>query len=1183
MLDKNPDKFSLPELEERVLKFWKEKRIFQKSLEKNKGKKKFVFFEGPPTANGRPGIHHVLARSFKDLMPRYKTMRGFEVPRKAGWDTHGLPVEIQAEKELGLESKKDIDKYGIAKFNAYCRELVWRYRNEFEGVTDRMGFWIDMEDPYVTYDNRYVESLWWVISKINDRKLLVKGHRVAPWCSRCGTALSSHELAQGYKEKKSNSVYVKFAVKKGQKIGKDFVADDKTYLLSWTTTPWTLPGNVALAVGKNIDYKLVKKGDEKFIASYHGGVANALGEVDENIADLQGKDLIGLSYKPLFDVKRLQNKKSHKVYAADFVTDNEGTGIVHTAVMYGEDDYALGVSENLPQYHTVSEDGKYKKDVVGFSGKSVFEAKTEETIFAFLKKNKAFLKVQEYPHEYPHCWRCSTPLLYYARSSWFVQMSKLKKDLISANNKVSWTPSHIKQGRFGEWLKDVKDWNFSRARYWGTPLPIWECLNTRCEHRQVVSGFSDLYKHRASTNSYFGLRHGESEHNVGTQMVASGPEVKGKTSHLTAKGVAQAEEMAKKLKKEKIQVIFASPYQRSQKTAQIIAKATKAKVITDKRLGEWNTGVFNWKKHADFTAFFKNDLERFTKAPKGGETLTDIQSRAMEFILEVDKKYKNKNILIVTHADVLWLLEGSLRGLSTPEELLASDYYPSVDGGYGYKEFRAPHLPYNEGGQVDVHRPYIDAVELKCSKCKKNMRRVLELADVWFDSGAMPLAAHQFPFVYGDNLKGKKLEEAYKKLDFPADYICEAIDQTRGWFYTLLATSTLLERGLAYKNVVCLGLVHDKNGIKMSKSKGNIVLPMEVMGKYGADAVRLYFYTMNHPGDAKNFNEDELAKVGRRFLMIIYNTYVFLKTYGTNDPVPESGFSPKHVLDRWIISSVGVLTNNITKHLEAYEIGEAARLMEDFLADLSRWYVRRSRSRFQEAARGNITLEKDLREASTTLRYVLSTLAKLMAPFTPFFAEALYKSVDSRGESVHLESWPSFEKKQIDQDLLKDMAIVRSVAAAALALRAENGLKVRQPLASLSLKDTSLRGKKELLEILMEEVNVRTIKFSSAIKAESGILLDTELTGELVEEGIIRELARMIQSLRAEAKYEMGEEIVLMISAPEDLMSLIQRRNVALKKMVNAKAIELHIGAKKDAMIETKLKDWEISIAVRKL
>lgn len=1181
MFDSQSENFSLPELEERVLRFWKEHGIFAKSLEKNKGKKKYVFFEGPPTANGRPGIHHVLARSFKDLIPRYKTMRGFEVPRMAGWDTHGLPVEIQAEKELGLTNKKEIETYGIDRFNAYCRELVWRYRGEFETVTDRMGYWIDMDNAYVTYKNNYIESLWWVIAQVEKRKLLYKGHRVAPWCVRCGTALSSHELAQGYKEKKSTSVYVKFAVKKGQKIGKNFVANDKTYFVSWTTTPWTLPGNVALAVGKNISYVLTQKDGAVFVVA-ESLVSGVLGEVDETIATVTGKELAGLTYAPLFENKALVNKKSHRVYCADFVTDTDGTGIVHTAVMYGEDDYALGVAEGLPQHHTVTEQGVFTKEVPGLRGKSVLEKKTEDSIFAFLKKSGAFLKTLEYTHDYPHCWRCSTPLLYYARTSWFIEMSKLKKELLAANKEVNWTPAHIKEGRFGEWLKDVKDWNFSRARYWGTPLPVWECTSAKCSHREVVSGKADLYELRKSSNTYFGLRHGQSDHNVGVQMVASGPEVSGKTSQLTKVGIAQVEAVAQKLKKEKIQIIYTSPYVRCKKTAQIIAKATKAKVIVDKRLGEWNTGVFNWKTHKEFVSIFKDNLERFTKRPEKGENLNDIQARSMDFVTDIDTKYKNKRILIISHADPLWILEGALAGASEPEELLASTYYPGHEP-YSYQKFLPPHLPYNTEGRVDLHRPYIDSIKLSCPKCKSDMKRVLEVCDVWFDSGAMPFAAHHFPFSEEDvPLRGKALASAYEALDFPADYICEAIDQTRGWFYTLLATATLLGRGVPYKNVISLGLVHDKNGIKMSKSKGNIVLPMDMMQKYSADAVRWYFYTINHPGDPKNFNEDDLAKVVRRFLMIVYNTHVFLKTYGSSDVAPD-GFTPKHILDQWILSSLGDVTNKVTKHLESYQIGEAARLIEDFVADLSRWYVRRSRPRFQDAARGIVTLETDWREASMTLRFVLSTLSKLMAPFTPFFAEALYTSVDTTTESVHLAAWPKFSKEMINKDLLASMATVRSVAATALALRAEHGLKVRQPLTSLSLKDSSLRGKKELLEVLMDEVNVREIKFSSALKAEGGVVLDTELTPELVEEGIIRELARMIQSLRAEAKYAMSDEIVLMISAPEDLMSLIQRRNVVLKKMVNAKTIELHVSKKHDAYIETKLKDWKIAIGVRVL
>ncbi|MBN1983749.1 MAG: isoleucine--tRNA ligase, partial [Chitinivibrionales bacterium] len=644
--DTRPD---FPAMEEEILRFWEQENIFKKTLEKTKDGKSFVFFEGPPTANGKPGIHHVLARAYKDIILRYKTMQGFFVERKAGWDTHGLPVELQVEKELKISGKPDIEKYGIAQFNEKCEQSVWKYKKEWEELTKRIGFWLDLDSPYVTYENEYIESLWWIIRQIWDKDLLYKGHKVVPHCPRCGTALSSHEVAQGYKSVEENSVFIKFKV----------VGEKDTSILSWTTTPWTLPGNVALAVGEAIEYVKIKVGKEMYICAK--AVVERLFEKYKEIETFTGADLIGMKYEQLFDIPALQSETSHQVYTADFVNTDEGTGVVHTAVMYGEDDYQLGEKVGLPKHHTVDENGTFTDEVPGLAGKFVKDKEVEKAIISDLQDRGLLLKEEMYTHDYPFCWRCDTPLLYYAKDSWFIRMSSLKEQLIKNNEEINWVPGYIKHGRFGEWLNELKDWAFSRERYWGTPLPIWEsedgdriCIGSREELKQLAKDPS--------------------------------------------------------------------------------------KVIKD----------------------------------------------------------------------------------------------------------------------FDLHRPFVDDIVLM--KDGKEYRRVKEVIDVWFDSGAMPFAQWHYPF--------ENKERIDKGVSFPAAFISEAIDQTRGWFYTLLAVSTLLDKGAPYKNIICLGHILDNKGQKMSKSRGNVVDPFEMIGKYGADTVRWHLFTMNQPGDSKLFDEKHLGDVLRKNWMI---------------------------------------------------------------------------------------------------------------------------------------------------------------------------------------------------------------------------------------------------------------------------------------------------------------------------
>ncbi len=1169
MLD-SLDKFSLPEVEEKVLKFWKENGIFEKSLKKNKAKKKFVFYEGPPTANGRPGIHHVLSRSFKDIVLRYKTMAGFFVPRRAGWDTHGLPVEIEVEKKLGLKSKKEIEEYGIAAFNKKCRESVWEYKDEWEKITERIGFWLDMDHPYITYDKNYMETLWWIFSQIHKKKLLYQGHKVVPWCTRCGTALSSHELAQGYKTTEDMSVYMKFKLLPNQTIGRNFTTDDKTYVLSWTTTPWTLPGNVALAVGDSIQYVVVhiEGSDEKYVIAspLAEGVLNTKYQI---LTTVGGKDLVGLEYEPLFGVKKLKTEKSYRVYPANFVTTEDGTGVVHTAVMYGEDDYELGTKIGLPKYHTVDTSWRFTADVPELAGLYVKAKETEEKIFEFLKEKNFLLKTEKYEHEYPFCWRCGTPILYYARDSWFIGMSKLKRELLASNKTVNWVPENIKNGRFGEWLKDVKDWAISRERYWGTPLPVWTCKD--CGATEVLGGVDDLAKKLGNPkNSYWVMRHGESESNVKDIIDATTDRFP-----LTERGRRQVETSIKKFRQElsrkgkKIDVVVTSDILRTRETEAIDLKVLGSiESRVDKRLEEIKLGTDLAGCHDEkYHVLFPTYQSKFERRPEGGESVRDLRARLWKFLEECESKYEGKNILLVTHEYPIWMLfqvaEGWTEGEAIAEkEKRGDDFIKFAE--IRKLDFRM--VPRNDTGEIDLHKPYVDEVTFKC-RCGGIMKRIPEVADVWFDSGSMPFAEDHYPF------------ENKTKLAYPADYIVEGIDQTRGWFYTLLAVATLLKKKAPYRNVVSLGLVLDKNAQKMSKSKGNTVSPWDMIQKYGADTVRWYFYTVNPPGEPKRFDEADLGKVLRQFVLMMYNSYVFYRTYADkNSKFKIQNSKSANILDRWIATRLDETIAASTKALDAYDVGGAGRSIEEFVNDLSRWYIRRSRRRLQKPDD-----KRDYAAASATLGYCLIELSKLLAPFMPFFAESLYRSVSPKGKlSVHLEDWPKVNSKPKTQNskLLADMKTIRDSASAALAKRAELGIKVRQPLASLTVKSAKSKMEASLLDILKDEINVKEIIFDPKLKED--FVLDTEITPELKEEGMVRELVRMVQDLRQDGGFTPKDNVTLFIDSEAGIKSIAERNKKLLMKEINASEIILKRSDKFDVEIDAKFDGDPIWIGIKK-
>ena len=1110
--------------EEEILKFWEENKVFEKTLDKNSkagifsGRKDFVFYEGPPTANGKPGIHHLEARAFKDAIPRYKTMQGFYVRRKGGWDTHGLPVELQVEKQLGLKSKKDIEEYGVAEFNKKCKESVWQYIDLWNSFTKRIGYWVDGDNPYVTYHNSYIESVWSILKKVEDKKLLYKDYKVVPWCPRCGTALSSHELAQGYENVKDLSVYTKFKI-----INENF--KDK-YLLAWTTTPWTLLGNVALAVGNDIEYVEAKLDGEILILAKER--LSVLEKEYEIIATHKGSEIVGLEYEPLYPFIKENCKgegldRAYKVYSADFVNTEDGTGIVHTAVMYGQDDFVLGTEMGLPKFHTVDDSGHFVKGTGFLEGRFVKDEETTVEIIKDLAHRNLLFKKEKYEHSYPHCWRCKTPLIYYARDSWYIKMSELREKLVKENEKINWEPDYIKEGRFGEWLREIKDWAISRERYWGTPLPIWQNKEGK---KVVIGSIEELKKHtKKSGNKYFAMRHGEAEQNISGIINSDLKNV----FHLTEKGKDQVLQAGDKLKGKNITKIFSSPFDRCKETAFIVAEKLgikKEDVKIDNRLFELRAGDQNeGKLWSDYVKNFKDTKDRFINAPEGGESLYDLSRRVGEFIYELESKYSNENILIVSHEAPVTGLHTVVKGADIEEAVKIKDKKPY---GFGYAEISeldfAP-LPHNENYELDLHKPYIDEVKL-IDENGDELIRVKEVLDVWFDSGAMPFAQ--------DGLGGKEMQ-------YPADYISEAIDQTRGWFYTLHAVGVLMDKGFAYKNVICLGHILDEKGKKMSKSVGNIVDPWVMIEKYGVDALRFWMYSVNQPGESKNFDERSVDEIVKKVFNMISNILVLYYLYKTEETKPNR--ESKNVLDKWIISRLDELVGKGTEYLDNFKLFEATRLIKDFVNDFSTWYIRRSRDRFKSDN------ERDKHDALSTTLFVLKELSKYMAPFTPFFAEDVYRSLRTEDDpiSVHLTDWP--KAGEVDKEVLEDMEEVRRVVSLALEKRNTAGIKVRQPLSKLKIKNAKLKNKKEYTDLIRDEVNVKEIIFDEKIEAEGE--LDTNITEELKKEGDIREFVRAVQELRKENSLTPDQKITIRIETDEAGKSFIESAKTEISKPTN--------------------------------
>ncbi|HAW11354.1 MAG: isoleucine--tRNA ligase [Candidatus Dormibacteria bacterium] len=936
----------LAEAERAVLAFWKRDDVFRRSLELRRDGKPYVFYEGPPTANGKPGIHHVLARSFKDLFPRYRSMCGYSVERKGGWDTHGLPVELEVERSLHISGKKQIEEFGVARFNDLCRASVAKYIDEWEAMTERLGFWIDMDDPYRTYDGTYIESVWWSLKQLWDRDLLYQDYKVTPYCPRCQTSLSSHELSQGYQDDVPDpSVYVKFRLTGG----------DDVSLLAWTTTPWTLPGNVALAVHPDAAYVEVEQGGERLI------LARARLEVldgDYTVTrELRGSDLVGRTYEPLFTDMLPEGRAFLVLAAPGLVSMEEGTGIVHTAAAYGEADLELCRREGVAVRHVVGLDGRFLEGQTRYRGLFVKDA--DPRIIADLQAEGRLYKSGQVRHSYPFCWRCDTPLLYYALTSWFIRTTAVKERLIENNRSVNWQPEHIRDGRMGNWLENLVDWNLSRTRYWGTPLPIWVCEG--CDARRCVGSAAEL-------------------------------------------------------------------------------------------------------------------------------------------------------------------------GL-TPQD--------------------------------DLHKPHIDEVVLTCEGCGAAMRRVPDVIDGWYDSGAMPFAQLHYPFENRERFAERH----------PADFICEAMDQTRGWFFSLLAESTLLFDKPSYRNVICLGLVLDRDGRKMSKHVGNIVDPTQTFAEFGADATRWYFYSAVAPGSDYRVSPELIRDVVRRFVLTLWNTYKFFCEYARidgwdpGDPAPAVGERPE--LDRWCLARLAECVDGVRAALDAYDATAATRLIELFVEDLSKWYVRRSRRRFwKSAAVGDSDNDFDKRAAYATLFTSLGVLSHLLAPFMPFLAERIYRNLSGHEagnplaehpDSVHLTDYPTASPAWRDPALVEEMARLRRLVEDGLAARETAGIGVRQPLREATVRGGRLSA--ELEAIFAEELNVKAVGYAEpAGDDHETVTLDTTITDELRLEGLVRSVSRKVNDLRKQAGLALDDRIQLRVEAVGELRRAIDAHRDHLMGEVLATAISFGRG-----------------------
>lgn len=1095
----NEEKSDTAKREEEILAFWNRERIFEKSLAKPAPKGEFVFYDGPPFATGLPHHGHLLGSTSKDLFGRYRTMRGYYVRRRWGWDCHGLPIETKVEEKLGIKNKKEIGALGIKKFNETARAMVLEYVNDWKRYIERLGRWVDFDNSYKTMDNAFIESVWWALKEIYKKGRLYEGRKVLMYCPKDETPLAKAEIAMDntYKDVTEEAVTVKFKVKNPEKHN----LPQNTFILSWTTTPWTLPGNVALAVGKDIEYGIREENGEHLISAGTG---------------MKGSQLIGIEYESLYEIQKvnIHAGKKYVVVPADFVTTDEGTGIVHTAVIYGEDDFKLGEKEGLPMVQLLTPGGVFNDDAPELV-RGQYIKKAEKVIKDDLERRGLLYSREMNTHSYPHCHRCGTPLIYNAVTSWFIDIQSVKKRMLEENEKVAWVPGHLKHGRFGHIVESAPDWTISRNRYWASPLPIWK--NAKGEVT-VIGSLEELKKYtKKSGNRYFVMRHGESEKN-NKKMVSCDPH---DTIALTDNGRADARMSAESLKG-KVDIIVTSPFLRARQTAEEVRQVLgldASVIVEDRRLNEYNHGVFDKRLDAEFIAAFPSADAILNQAPEQGETVNDMRHRVGDALYAYERDHSGKGILFITHgypataligiahaADSSVVVEMLDHGQPKPGEIVPLDFVP---------------LPHNAEYELDYHLPYIDEVELVNEKGEK-LTRVPEVVDSWVEAGAMPFAEYHYPF------ENKK---EFEKRS-PGDFISEYIAQTRTWFYYLHALGVILFDRRAFKNVVTTGTILAADGEKMSKSKKNFTDPYVLMDRYGSDALRYYLMSsVVMQAEDFNFKDDELRDAHNKVINILRNTKAFYELY--KDAAPPST-SSGHVLDRWILARLAEVTKTTTKEFDRFDTVRATRPLRDFIEDFSTWYVRRSRERMREGDPA----------ALGTMRHVLREFSKLIAPVMPYIADEIWHVVktDADPESVHLAKWPKTRFWRLDSGLLEKMEEVRKICSLALEARQKAGIKVRQPLQKLQVESGKLKA--EFLDLIKDEVNVKEV-------VQGDFMLDTTITDELKREGEERDVIRAVQDLRKVAGLSSHDAAVL-VSADVAFGA----HKDALKRVANIERIE---------------------------
>lgn len=1107
------DKPAVNAREEATLAFWQQNHIFEKTDSKDAPNGEFVFYDGPPFGTGLPHYGHLLAGSIKDVFPRYMTMRGYHVRRQWGWDCHGLPIENLIEKELNLGTKKDIEEYGIGNFNEHARSSVLTYRDEWKKIVPRAGRFVDMDKDYKTMNPSYTESVWWAFKTLYDKGLVYEDFKPMHVCPRCETTLSNFEVTLGYKDITDISVYVKFEL--------DETKYQNTFMIAWTTTPWTLPGNVALALNKDaayVSFKMEGNDQETYIVAKERLEHATRGKTYTVIEEHLGEEFLGLSYTPPFDYyfkKRAtiaKGENAWKVYHADFVTTDAGTGIAHEAPAFGAEDKELADQVGLPLIHHVGMDGHFAPEVEAFAGHSVKpkgdHQATDIEVVKWLAHNHKLFEKEKIVHSYPHCWRCDTPLLNYATTSWFVRVTDLKDKLLAANKQVVWVPEHIRDGRFGRWLEGARDWAISRSRYWGAPLPVWK---ERGGKVHVFGNLEELKKNiKKSGNTYFAMRHGEGEHNVSN--ILSGKMTN--EHHLTEDGKQTVREWAEKLTEKNIDVIIASPFVRTRETAAIAKEVLgfKGEVIYDERLVEFNFGEWEGQPFSQFLEFRQNMTSLNARFP-GGESFREVKKRFGAFLYDIESKYQGKNILIVSHGCSVEAFASIVEGADEKKSVEYFSHKPIRAG--TWQEIKFVPLPHNPDYELDFHRPYIDDVVLETAEGEA-LTRVNSVFDCWFESGSMPFA--QFGYKGDDGAP----EGCAFRANFPADFIAEGVDQTRGWFYSLIILGVGLFGQSPYKRVIVNGMVLAEDGQKMSKSKKNYPELVPTLEKYGADAMRLYI--LSQPvvkGEDFNFSEKELGETYRKNIGRLENVFEFYKLY--RDPYLEICLTwhesaPKQVLNQWILLRLKQTIRQVETAMAGYELDAAIRPLESFIDDLSTWYLRRSREAIKD---GDF-------ETKQTLYVVLKTFARVFAPFAPFASDFLWQELkhDKDPESVHLVSWPEFPG-DVNTALLDEMSLIRDVVTRGLEARQKAGIKVRQPLAALAVPVVI---DPKYIAIIQDELNVKEVRTDDLLDTGT-VSLNTTITDALKREGDLRELIRTVQDLRKERGLTPDQSIALTLPA----------------------------------------------------